>query len=349
MALSRRATTRMSANIWPGFVDAVTSLLMVMTFVLTIFIVVQYVLREEISGQQSELDSLSTEIAGLERSLGSSERRAAELARQRDSLSNESRAQSAQIAELETSIETQRDRIAETEAEVETLTAQRDAATTTAADLRAEQAALTRALASARDEIDARTEEARLAAARREALEALTARLRSETDDRDERIFALQADLTEGEKARAAEAAAAEELRRKLQDSEAELSALSLAMEEERRRAEETSHASRRRRRRECRSDRPPGRSPCGYGGDRRGAGLGGGTPRGGTRHERGAVERDGAESRKRSRRRGPLGSRLGAIWRTPGPNSTPPRRKSPACAQRRAARRKSATAWPSR
>ncbi len=240
MALSRRAATRMSANIWPGFVDAVTSLLMVMTFLLTIFIVVQYVLREEISGQQSELDDLSMEVAGLERSLGSAERRAAELERQRNSLSNETQAQSAQIAELETELDAQRDRIAEREAEVETLTARRDEATATAADLKAEQAALSRALASARDEIDAQAEEARLAAARREALEALTARLRGESEDREQQIAALRSDLTEMEKARAVDAAAAEELSRKLQNSEAELTTLSLAMEEERRRAEET-------------------------------------------------------------------------------------------------------------
>jgi chemotaxis protein MotB len=49
MAFQRRAGNRFSGAIWPGFVDAITSLLMVMIFVLTIFMVVQYVLREEIT------------------------------------------------------------------------------------------------------------------------------------------------------------------------------------------------------------------------------------------------------------------------------------------------------------
>lgn len=233
MALTRRSTSRITANIWPGFVDAVTSLLMVMTFLLTIFIVVQYVLREEISGQQSELDDLSSEVAGLER-------RAAALERERADLSSQTEAQSSLIGELRTDLDAQRDQIAASEAEIRSLTSERDAANETVAELEAEQAALSRALASARDEIDAQAEQARLAASRREALEALTARLESEADDRADRVADLESELTEEERARAAEAAAAEELGRRLRDSEAELSTLSLAMEEERRRAEET-------------------------------------------------------------------------------------------------------------
>ena len=34
MALSRRTGSRFQANIWPGFVDAMTGLLLVLTFVL---------------------------------------------------------------------------------------------------------------------------------------------------------------------------------------------------------------------------------------------------------------------------------------------------------------------------
>ena len=54
MALTRRSVQRVSGNIWPGFVDAMTGLLLVLMFVLTIFMVVQFVLRETISGQESE-------------------------------------------------------------------------------------------------------------------------------------------------------------------------------------------------------------------------------------------------------------------------------------------------------
>ena len=65
MALSRRTGNRFQGSIWPGFVDAMTGLLLVMMFLLTIFMVVQFVLRETISGQETELNSLSDEIEAL--------------------------------------------------------------------------------------------------------------------------------------------------------------------------------------------------------------------------------------------------------------------------------------------
>ena len=65
MALTRRSVQRMSGSIWPGFVDAMTALLLVLMFVLTIFMVVQYVLRETITGQESELNQLSSELNAL--------------------------------------------------------------------------------------------------------------------------------------------------------------------------------------------------------------------------------------------------------------------------------------------
>jgi chemotaxis protein MotB len=40
MALSRRTGQRFQSSIWPGFVDAMTGLLLVLMFVLTIFMIV---------------------------------------------------------------------------------------------------------------------------------------------------------------------------------------------------------------------------------------------------------------------------------------------------------------------
>ena len=70
MPLSRRSVNRMAGSIWPGFVDAMTALLLVLMFVLTIFMVVQHVLRETITGQRSELTELTAEIDALARALG---------------------------------------------------------------------------------------------------------------------------------------------------------------------------------------------------------------------------------------------------------------------------------------
>ena len=52
---------RRDVAVWPSYVDAMTSLLMVMMFVLTIFMVAQSVLRETITTQDSELDALGAQ------------------------------------------------------------------------------------------------------------------------------------------------------------------------------------------------------------------------------------------------------------------------------------------------
>lgn len=62
MSLSRRTGARFQASIWPGFVDAMTGLLLVLMFVLTIFMVVQFVLQETIKGQGSALQELNQNI-----------------------------------------------------------------------------------------------------------------------------------------------------------------------------------------------------------------------------------------------------------------------------------------------
>ncbi|VDC26055.1 peptidoglycan -binding protein [Pseudogemmobacter humi] len=77
MALSRNR--RDSSLIWPGFVDAVTVLLMVMIFVLTIFTVMQSVLREEITTQDNELTALNQQVAALSEALGLERRRVSDL------------------------------------------------------------------------------------------------------------------------------------------------------------------------------------------------------------------------------------------------------------------------------
>jgi len=70
MALTRRSGSRFTANIWPGFVDAMTALLLVLMFVLSIFMIVQSILRETVSSQETELDDLAGQVAGLAQALG---------------------------------------------------------------------------------------------------------------------------------------------------------------------------------------------------------------------------------------------------------------------------------------
>lgn len=63
-ALSRRRRTDDSPY-WPGFVDAMAQLLLVITFLLSVFMVAQFLLAREISGQDSALGQLRSQIAEL--------------------------------------------------------------------------------------------------------------------------------------------------------------------------------------------------------------------------------------------------------------------------------------------
>lgn len=268
MALSRRTGARFQASIWPGFVDAMTGLLLVLMFVLTIFMIVQFVLTERISGQETELDALSGEVAALARALGLEERANSELETRLGELDaslsaarNRAAEQAALIASLTATRDAQAADLAQAatqitsfEAQVAALIADRDAAQVRIAGLEGQQAqllseqeALNAAIAQARSETDAQTEAARLAAARRDALEALMADLRArnaeaeaEVDTLTAQVASTQQALSDEEAARLAEAAAAEALRARLQDADAELTAMTLALEAQRKEAEDT-------------------------------------------------------------------------------------------------------------
>lgn len=65
-SLARR---RRSLDIWPGFVDALSSLILVMVFVLLIFAIGQFVLSQTIAGKNRALADLNAQIAQLAQTL----------------------------------------------------------------------------------------------------------------------------------------------------------------------------------------------------------------------------------------------------------------------------------------
>ncbi len=69
MAL-RAGGNRFHGSIWPGFVDAMGALLMILFFVLSIFMILQFVLKDTISGQRDDIASLSARVASLGDALG---------------------------------------------------------------------------------------------------------------------------------------------------------------------------------------------------------------------------------------------------------------------------------------
>ncbi|ALI55090.1 peptidoglycan -binding protein [Celeribacter marinus] len=268
MAVLRRSSQRMSGSIWPGFVDAMTALLLVLMFVLTIFMIMQSMLRDTITGQETELDALTAEVSALALALGLEQDRSTDLDAQLGSMRatlgevrSVAQAQTALIASLQSQnaalsqeAENQANQIASFEAQVASLLADRDAARTQSATLQAtvdelnaanalvisEQEAMQLALAKARDEIDVATEQARLAAARRDAIAAMLADEQTQSQARELAFSEKLAELSAAEEARLVDAAALEALRDKLASSNDELTAMTLALEEARKDAEDT-------------------------------------------------------------------------------------------------------------
>ncbi|MCF8470138.1 MAG: peptidoglycan -binding protein [Parvibaculum sp.] len=81
MALaSRRIRGRApSSDYWPGFVDAMSSLLLVLIFLLTIFMITQFFLSQLVSNKDSALENLRSQIAELVSQLALERRENADL------------------------------------------------------------------------------------------------------------------------------------------------------------------------------------------------------------------------------------------------------------------------------
>ena len=185
MALLRRSGSRFTTNIWPGFVDAMTALLLVLMFVLSIFMIIQSVFREKISGQETELSRLENEVLNLiaDLSLQKEEYKnlnamnlAINKSLEEQKVLNESK--SLELTSALKNLDLANVKISDFEIRVASLIARRTQliAQVKQKDNRIKEEvsrleASRLALASARQEIDEKVELARLAAAKRQALE----------------------------------------------------------------------------------------------------------------------------------------------------------------------------------
>ena len=185
MALLRRSGSRFTTNIWPGFVDAMTALLLVLMFVLSIFMIIQSVFREKISGQETELSRLENEVMNLIADLNLQKKEFKNLnamnlainkSLEEQKVLNESK--SLELKSALKNLDLANIKISDFEIRVASLIARRTQLISeiTQKDNRIKEEvsrleASRLALASARQEIDEKVELARLAAAKREALE----------------------------------------------------------------------------------------------------------------------------------------------------------------------------------
>ncbi|WP_421622051.1 peptidoglycan -binding protein [Alkalilimnicola ehrlichii] len=154
---------RRGLNIWPGYVDALATLLLLFVFVLSLFMVAQYVLSDALSGREAALARLQADIDALTEIIA---------------LEREERA----------GVE---EELAELEARLVATLAERDQARARVSTLEAQQAALEDSLADqeeALDEAAARRAELRDRLAGREAD---LARERALTDEQAARIDRL--------------------------------------------------------------------------------------------------------------------------------------------------------------
>ena len=246
MAL-KRSGSRFEASIWPGFVDAMTALLLILFFVLSIFMIVQFALRETITGQGRELDSLSAQLIDLADALGLEQSRVDNLennlGKTQQSLDNaksEILLQLSTIATLTDQSNKQIKKIGNFEAQIAGLLLDKSQLEGENVEMLSQKKAVELALASVRNEINEKEENARLAAAKREALEALILDLQNKGKLQAAQIDLTSQALSQAEKSRLAEIAAAQILRDRLENADTELSAMTLSLESQRKKAEET-------------------------------------------------------------------------------------------------------------
>src|SRR6195952_5582050 len=64
MALARGRRIE-SVNYWPGFVDALSTMLLVIIFLLSVFMLAQFFLSREVTGKDTALEKLNQQVAQL--------------------------------------------------------------------------------------------------------------------------------------------------------------------------------------------------------------------------------------------------------------------------------------------
>ena len=119
--MARRRGRRSELNFWPGFVDGLSTLLLVIIFLLSIFMIAQFYLGRTVSTQSEELRRLTARIAQLTEELGLAEASNEDLTRQ--------------LAALTATLADTEDALAASQADVASLTTALAAAETRASGL----------------------------------------------------------------------------------------------------------------------------------------------------------------------------------------------------------------------
>jgi len=157
-----RRRSRSEANIWPGFVDGLSTLLLVLMFVLSIFVVAQFYLgdrletvKNELASKDDELARLIAQINNLNDQLGLAEQERARLQAQVLSLEDTIEQKDEELAGLGVALAASQSAVAASAEELEAERALSDQQKSELATLNAQIAALRRQLASLQEALDA--------------------------------------------------------------------------------------------------------------------------------------------------------------------------------------------------
>lgn len=184
------ARRRRGVDFWPGFVDALSSLLMVLVFLLLIFTIGQFVLSDAISGKDKALAQLNAELAALAKSLSMEQSAKVQALAKVDELSDSLASTSGERDALRLNLDTTTQALAQTQAQLEAsssemakLTADINALAELKRQLETEIATRLAELEENRAKLTAQTELSAKSAAQVELLNRQMAALRQQLDE----------------------------------------------------------------------------------------------------------------------------------------------------------------------
>ena len=176
MTLARVGNARRVENFtWPGFVDALATLLMVIIFVLMVFVLIQVNLAYRVSGQDATLGEMRQQLASLGELLNIERRASADLAANLAQITNQLNASNANRDELQAQLASVQAAIAARNSQI--------------ANMTAKQADTEAALAAARNSLEERLGALQLA-------EGQLAMAQAQNQSAANRIDALRAETT---------------------------------------------------------------------------------------------------------------------------------------------------------
>jgi chemotaxis protein MotB len=210
MAVAPRNSRRSSIDIWPGFVDALAQLLMVIIFILLVFTAGQFYLSEALSGRDKALQQLQQQVnelgdlLAMERRAGEDLRaRAADLSAQLESSVAERDRLTGQLRDADTTVSADKEKIELQLREIESLRRDLDALKTVRADLEAKIATL--AQQQAPKDVGALRDRTKELEARLSAEQERTSLAQKEIDARDIRLREVGSRADRAEQSLAAE------------------------------------------------------------------------------------------------------------------------------------------------